>query len=46
MGFTLIKGAFHLDVGNPDGDSVRFARYEFIFLGSGELYDLLNGFGD
>lgn len=29
-----------------DGDSVRFARYEFIFLGSGELYDLLNGFGD
>ena len=29
-----------------DGDSVRIARYEFIFLGSGELYDLLNGFGD
>lgn len=24
MGFTLIKGAFHLDAGNPDGDSVRF----------------------
>ena len=24
MGFTLIKGAFHLDAGDPDGDSVRF----------------------
>jgi endonuclease YncB( thermonuclease family) len=24
MGFTLIKGAFHLDAGMPDGDSVRF----------------------
>ncbi len=28
------------------GDSVRFARYEFIFLGSGELYDMLTGLGD
>jgi endonuclease YncB( thermonuclease family) len=24
MAFTLIKGAFHLDAGMPDGDSVRF----------------------
>jgi hypothetical protein len=28
------------------GDSVRFARYEFIFIGSGELHDLLNGLRD
>lgn len=26
-----------------EGDSIRFARYEFLFLGAGDLYELLKG---
>jgi endonuclease YncB( thermonuclease family) len=37
MGFTLIKGAFHLDAGVPDGDSVRFLADD------DSLFDRLRG---
>lgn len=37
MGFTLIKGTFHLDSGVPDGDSVRFMADD------DRLFDSLRG---
>ncbi|MDX1947461.1 MAG: hypothetical protein SFU86_18820 [Pirellulaceae bacterium] len=37
MGFTLIKGTFHLDAGIPDGDSVRFMADD------DRLFDELSG---